>query len=400
VSLDDNGNVILLYSCEKTTYYAGKDTGYGWCTMTGKLGAGNAVQWVSTPILAPPMHYFAELLGLSSPSVALQNGIAVGVAQQGTRGLFSGMTMLTDRSNWMGDRIATTLNGKALRQIVFPASHDAGMYTGDLGPAGIAQSQNFYEQLTGGQRYFDIRPDAALHVWHGPGQGSGPYVTGASIKDILDDVARYMREGHREVVILKFSHFKYGFWDTNKPYDDIRTMIKNKLGTWLYDNPNIAKGTARLADITLTDMIPKDHGIVLPVVDLPSNNLTGTGDARIYSYRDWDSKIAGNQQFTVYDQYTETTDLSEMTSNQLVKFYNFNGKMQSFPNAPCDLFLLSWTLTPLAAIRASAAEADATLAPMLSRARANTRGFVPNVLYLDYYSWADPADLAIVENAL
>lgn len=397
-ALDDAGNVIVLYECTETERYGAKDKAYGWCTLTGKLGSDNTVSWVGAPILAPPMHYFIELLGLSSPSVTLQNGVAVGVAQQGTRGLFFATTMLTDRSNWMGDRLETTLKGKTLRKIVLPGSHDAGMYTGTAGALGLAQGQNFYDQLTGGQRYFDIRPDVNLNAWHGAGQGQGGYVTGASIQDILNDVKRYMQEGHRELVVLKFSHFTYNFFYSKQTYDRLKATIVNTLQPWLYDNKAVHNGTVRLADIPLSTMIPKDRGIVLPVMDLPGSLTTGSG--YLYSYSDWYSKTDAKMQLSVYDVFADTTNLDDMQSDQLVKFYNFNGKMENFPNKPCDLFLLSWTLTPVIAIRASAAEADATLAPVMSRARSNTRGFVPNILFVDYYSWADPADLAIVENSL
>lgn len=403
VSLDDAGNVIVLYDCDATTYYAGTSHAYGWCTLTGKLESDNLVHWVSAPILAPPMHYFTSLIGLGSESVAITHNaklgldMAVGVADQGFNGLFFATTLLSDRSNWMGDRLETSLKGKTLRQIVFPASHDAGMYTGSEGKYGVAQSQNFYDQLTGGQRYFDLRVDPNLNAWHGALQGQLGYITGASIRSILDDVKKYMQEGHREVVILKFSHWTYNFWDSDVPYTKLRTMIDETLKPWLYDNPAVKKGTVRLADIPLSSLIPKDHGIVLPVMDLPAN-IDGTGSSYIYFYRDWETTIDKHMEFTVYDQFADAKTLSTMESDQLTKFYNFNGKMKNFPSQPCDLFLLSWTITPAVAIRASAAEADATLIPVMTRARANTHGFVPNILFVDFYSWADPADLAIAEN--
>lgn len=399
VSLDDSGRAIVLYACEYPSLYAGLTNAYGWCTLTGTLGSDNLVHWVGPRVFAPPMNYFVELHNLASPSVAMEDGVAVGVAEQHGKGLYDATTLLVDRSNWMGDRLTTSLKGKTLRDIVFPGSHDAGMYKGDLGFSGVAQSQNFYDQLKGGQRYFDIRPDVNLNAWHGPGEGYGAYVTGASIHSILADVERYMKEGHREVVILKFSHWG-GFTPTDaagSPYVKLRSMIQSALGTYLYDNG----GQQRLADIPLSTLLPpgQGRGVVLPVMDLPGSFKTGTGAKGIYTYRDWDSQIQNGTEFTVYDQYSNTTSLSGMQDDQLNKLAKFDGTMEHVKTVPCDLFLLSWTLTPTAAIRASAAAADATLAPKMSIVGRNKYGRIPNVLFVDFYSWADPADVAIVANA-
>jgi hypothetical protein len=389
----------VLYACEYPSLYAGLTNSYGWCTLTGTLGADNLVHWVGPRVFAPPMNYFVELHNLSSPGVAMENGAAVGVAEQRGKGLYYATTLLVDRSNWIGDRLTTSLKGKTLREIVFPGSHDAGMYKGSLGFSGVAQSQNFYEQLTGGQRYFDIRPDANLYAWHGPGEGYGAYVTGASIHSILADVERYMREGHREVVVLKFSHWG-GFTptaDAGSPYIKLTNMIQSTLGAYLYDN----NGQRRLADTPLSTLLPpgQDRGVVLPVMDLPGSFKTGTGAKGIYTYRDWDSDVKDGTEITVYDQYSNTTSLSRMQDDQLDKLASFDGTMEHVKSVPCDLFLLSWTLTPTAAIRGSAAAADATLAPKLSIVGRNKYGRIPNVLFVDFYSWADPADVAIVANA-
>lgn len=385
VALDDAGNVIVLYACRK--YDGVFAFAYGWCSITGKLESNNLVNWVNIGELSPPMNYFIETHGLSSPGVATTDGVAVGVAQQGSKGLYFGTTFLTDRSNWMGDRLNTTLKDKTLRQIVLPGSHDAGMYKGNADFLGLAQNQDFYNQLGGGQRYFDLRPDAGLNVYHGP-------VKGPSVQVILNDVKRYMDEGHREVVILKFSHFDFEPSITaGTPYAKLAEMVSTTLSKYLYDNTT----GKRLADIPLSTLIPAGHGIVIPVMDLPGSFATA-GHAGLYTYRDWDSEVKTGTEFTVYDQYSNTSVLSWMQNDQLQKLRTFNGKMKTLPG-PCDLFLLSWTITPVLAIRASAAEANATLAPEMSHVRRNGYGFIPNILYVDFYSWADAADVAIAANA-
>jgi hypothetical protein len=38
------------------------------------------------------------------------------------------------------------------------------------------------------------------------------------VQTVLDDVKRFMHEGHREVVILKFSHFGFDAINGTEPY--------------------------------------------------------------------------------------------------------------------------------------------------------------------------------------
>lgn len=365
---------------------------YYLCTTMGSLGADNTITWFGNS--RSYLDYYPTTL-----SIAL-NG-AWGVAALGFPSPAPGSpaimelatSLLSDRSNWEGDRLNTTLKGKTLHQIVFPASHDAGMYAdvfGGVGAEALAQDEDVYGQLIGGQRYFDFRPDnflGDLHFYHGKKKAP---IEGPLVQDALNDVAKYMKEGHREVVILKFSHFDFSS-PTSDWYDKLLSMVETTLGPWLYDN----KTGTRLADIRLSDLIGGGTGIVLPVMDVD----TSPGKKGIYTYRDWQSKDdPGSGQVTAFDRYSNTEDYPTMKKDQLNKYASFDGKMEYDPKTPCDFFLLSWTLTPIAKVWSVAFVADAHLGHVMDVVNRNRYGQIPNILYVDYYEWADPADVAIQMN--
>ena len=146
---------------------------------------------------------------------------------------------------------------RPLKQWVLPASHDAAMYESGLVKS-FAQTQDLsiYGQLNYGVRYFDLRPQwfrGELYVHHGP-------VLGPKLTEVLDDVRRFCREGHRELIILKFSHYE-GF--DEKVYCKFVAAIRERLEPWLYRAP--LKGR-RLAEVPLADMLAKNC-VVWPVCD-------------------------------------------------------------------------------------------------------------------------------------
>ena len=67
---------------------------------------------------------------------------------------------------------------------------------------------------------------------------------------------------------------------------------------------------------------------------------------------------------------------------------------------PCDLFLLSWTLTPPTAVWTLARLADKRLVDVVGPLAKNPAGRVINALYLDYVEHARGTDLALVRNGL
>ncbi|HEY6325564.1 MAG TPA: hypothetical protein VIW73_03470 [Candidatus Cybelea sp.] len=388
IAWSPQGYIVAAYVCEGSKPF----TFYYFCTTMGTLGADRKITWFGNS-----RSYLDEYP--TTMSIALNGAWAVAAAsfpsyvEYVPSKMKYATSLLNDRSNWEGDRLHTTLNGKALHQIVFPASHDAGMYAdvfGGVGAEALAQDENLYEQLLGGQRYFDLRPDnydGDLHFYHG--LESAP-IEGPTVQSGLDDVAKYMREGHREVVILKFSHFDFSS-PSSQWFDKLLSMIETTLGPWLYDN----KTGKRLADIPLSALIGGSAGVVLPVMDVGYP----TGKNGIYTYRDWQSKEGPQTgQVTAFDQYSDSEDYDTMKGDQLSKYDSFDGMMKYDSKAPCDFFLLSWTLTPVAKVWEVAPIADAHLGRVMDTVRRNDHGRIPNILYVDYYEWADPADVAIQMN--
>ncbi len=387
VTWSPQGYIVIAYICEGARPF----NFYYLCTMMGSLGSNGTIAWYGNS-----RAYVSEVP--TTLSVALNGdwGVAAAAFPSLVEYVPSLMkfstSLLSDRSNWERDRLSTSLSGKTLHQIVFPASHDSGMYAdvfGGVGAEALAQDKDLYGQLTGGQRYLDLRPDnydGDLHFYHGL---PGAPIEGPLVQDGLNDVAKYMKEGHHEVVILKFSHFDFDD-PSSQWYDKLLTKISTTLGPWLYDNTT----GKRLADIPLSDLIGS-KGIVLPVMDVD----TATGKTGIYTYRDWQSQDAPQSgQMTAFDRYSNTQDYNTMQSDQLNKYAAFDGTMKNAPKTPCDFFLLSWTLTPIEAVWSVAPVADARLGTVTATMSRNGFGEIPNILYVDYFEWADPADAAIELN--
>lgn len=88
-----------------------------------------------------------------------------------------------------------------------------------------------------------------------------------------------------------------------------------------------------------------------------------------------------------------------MKKDQFDKFARYDGKCKLRPDLPCDLFLLSWTLTPLTNVLGVAAEPNRKLAESLKEMKSPNRfGCVVNLLYADDVATARLTDAAIQQN--
>ena len=286
---------------------------------------------------------------------------------------------IMSHSNWMGDR-TFSLGNRRLKELVVPGSHDAGMYAGNK--LGKTQQWDLYHQLSWGSRWFDLRVrDGSGTLWFYHNIVDGPKVAGG-----LGDIAKYMGEGHREVVFLKFSHFK-GMSDTS--YSNLVKMIESKLGKWLYKTPV----SGRLADLTFSQ-VTSTGGKVIPVFD--EDYIFNHRKPGFFVYRDCTSCDPQKGDLTVYDVYSDTTDLSKMEKDQLGKWSRFKGQCKDpggcsgYPGSPppCDMFLLSWTLTPMTGVWTWAKQANAVLVDKAKGIQSHS-GLVPNILYTDYVDYAN-----------
>ncbi|MFA8300844.1 MAG: hypothetical protein ACEPOV_11825 [Hyphomicrobiales bacterium] len=357
VALLDNGYVIEVHKSEGV-----KDN--LWSTV-GQVN-GNNINWYRTS------EYYDNG---ASPAVSANDQIAIQTHDANTTtGIWASVSQITDRANWMYDSMSV-IGDKKFCDITFPGSHDAGMY-----PSSLAQTQNknFYQQLTAGIRFFDVRPNSEMHVYHGP-------VGGPSVDEVLNDVKHFMDEGHNELVVLKFSHFK----DFNDGvYSTLAQKIKDKLGPYLYVN-NTNK---RLADITMEDYLGTGGKVLILMEGEYAINHHQDG---IYTYRDnYDSNI-GEADIVFYDDYTDTTDYGRMRSDQLNKYYNYDGLSS---NKESDMFLLSWTLTPVTGVGKASRPANSNLDLEMSKVMPNNYGHIPNVLYVDYGQLARVTDAAMLMN--
>ncbi len=327
----------------------------------------------------------------TTPSVACAGGMAIQTHQsENFATLWSSTSLIVDRASWMQDNLAA-LQNKTLSTLTAGASHDAGMYLGDgLNIFGKTQDLDLYGQLSNGIRYFDLRPlwdGSDFYLYHGFSLIKGP-----KLSVVLADIARFMNEGHRELVTLKFSHYKD---IDDATYRKLTKLIQDQLDRWLYKTLPAGK---RLADITLGSYLA-GAGVVLAVCDggFPVNN-PATG---IWVYRDWESPTAAQGDLRVFDQYSDTTDYEKMKNDQLAKFARYNGKCKDDPNLPCDQFLLSWTLTPVTAVWPYSKEANRNLGAVMAGLKVpNGQGCIPNLLYVDYVEYARVTDVAMFQNGV
>lgn len=385
------------------------------------------------------------------PQVATNGRVAIQVHKSETqRTLFANASLFFDRANWMGNN-SIALKSNTLRQIALPASHDAGAYMSGLTDT-PAQTQDIdiYGQLSYGVRFFDIRPAYGVTLAH---PGTKDFYThhdvifGPRIADVIAQVRRFMRD-HKELVILKLSHYR-GF--NQALFDQMAAMFtddKNGLGPWLYKG---AGREFRLATRPLSQYLTDRPGTVLIVADKEEDGSrdyvkdpyqgANPAPSGIWRYRDWQASDPQNGDLTVFDIYSNTAKYSELSTDtkndpdknatqrngtrlprgQLPKYALFNGICRNTytpkgqtaaQNVPCDLFLLSWTLTPgllqttttePAVVLSRAANKNLIDAVTLATAPARNTGnriITTNLIYTDAVEKSRSADFALVRNNL
>ncbi|MDE1147019.1 MAG: hypothetical protein PW843_10405 [Azospirillaceae bacterium] len=365
VALTDDGVVVEAHESQSLN---------GVWQRTGRI-VGDSIEWAGG---ATQFDNGAQMSVAASGTRAIQ----VHRAELAGRSLWSSVCLLVDRANWMRDN-RSTVGQRRLRDVVTSASHDAGMFDGGL--AGRTQDLSLYGQMNYGVRYFDLRPKLFLgdfYIAHG-------IVLGPLFARVLDDTAQFMREGHQELVILKISHYD-SFDDT--VYKNFTKLVEEKLGPWLVkDLPG------PLRDQTVADLTANGGRVlVLCDGDYPVN--TDTKRPGFWVYRDWQSETADKGDLVVFDQYSDTTSFSGMQSDQFKKFNEYTGRTKSGDHV-CDMFLLSWTLTPVTDVWAFSKEANRNLDFSLrSLTIPNGHGQIVNLIYVDYVQYSRATDVAILLN--
>ncbi|UUC44950.1 hypothetical protein [Flavobacterium cerinum] len=373
IAITDDGRLIEVHESQGVT---------GLWQMSGKIN-GTSIIWSEA----------SNFDSGSTPKAAISSSGQIAVQVHSSEGLAFGLwyslSRLMNTADFMSQLLPLTEN-LPFKKMVFPASHDAGMYTHGLETLGKTQDLNLYQQLQAGVRYFDLRPDKNLNIYHG--------FAGPSVQEVLNDVKRFYQEGHHELTILKFSHF-----DKFTPviYEKLKTMINNTIGNWMLRS--IPEGYTRLADVTMGTYL-QDKGQILVVID-EDWAVTDQPKDGFWVYRDWQDKTADKGDLTVFDLYSNSMSYDTMKQDQIEKFEAFNGQCcskqkkdswecETFSNVPCDLFLLSWTLTPPTGVWLFSKEANRNLGQVMSYLYPNQYGFFPNILYLDYTEYARPTFIA------
>lgn len=367
--------------------------------------------------------------------------------------LFGNASLVFDRANWMSDNRGD-LADKTLRRIAIPGSHDAGAFAVD---AAQTQDLNIRQQLGAGVRYFDLRPkyngdankiDATkITTYHTIDYLFKDFL-GPTFADIVRNTRTFL-QSHNELVIFRISQFKNFNKQVFAAFADLLVGDdKTGLSKWLFPLKNDGK---RLADRPLTDFLKPDRGTVLIVVDVDGPNTNPQDKSTdyitdafrkkgLYRYRDWYAKDPARGDLTVFDVFSNTNTFARMALNdgdggytlpatgkqiprgQLNKFDWFDGLCQKDDKDPqkpstvqCDLFLLSWTLTPTAPTSGTtgnilnptafvgAANANRVLTQYLAIPKyqgANAKGLRMNVLYTDAIEFARAADVALIRNGI
>jgi hypothetical protein len=322
---------------------------------------------------------------------ALGAAAAIGLPASASR-VFAGVSShAASGTAWMQNNLAL-LGSRTLREICIPGTHDAGMSALNSGTAfayscnTITQTNAILGQLQNGSRYFDIRPVISggqyvtghyseiseLNSWQGG--------NGQSIQSIINDVNTFTASNN-ELVVLYLSHdldtdlgnSSYAPF-TQAQWSSLLQMLQQGLNN-LYTGAPMG---ADLTTLTLNSYIGNNSPAVVVVVDASASGIT------LGSFAGEGFYLPAS--FPVYNEYSDTNNLSTMTSDQLAKM------AAQRPNPGASYFLLSWTLTQDSdeavfcevgadSILTLANEANAALTSTLMPA-CSAQTF-PNIVYVD-----------------
>jgi hypothetical protein len=301
-------------------------------------------------------------------------------------------TIYLHSDDWMA-AMSDTIGARKLSGIALPGSHDAGVNLVDYNFANCnrlasscnttAQNTDIAGQLALGSRYFDVRPVMEDYTdwttWR-----TGHYDTsllmgcrGEAMSGVFDDVNAFFADpAHaKELAILKISHcFDLGTANGcgSDEYGVLTPNIENAL------DHLIKCDSCNLLDMTLDQIL--ELGNVIALVD-------GVASDKPHGIFSWSA-----DDLPVYDNYSDTDNLSDMVGGQFAELEN-----------PADhrnqLFLLSWTLTQSTAdsiecmfngtsILSMAASAHAVLFGDIDQwvnAGSINAALYPNIIYLDAF---------------
>jgi hypothetical protein len=171
------------------------------------------------------------------------------------------------------------------------------------------QDQDFYQQMQGGIRYFDLRAgwQKNTKTWV-----TFHFVEGSPVQYLLGNISAYLKDYPNEIVIVEMSHFE-GF-PTSDDINILKTMVLNTLGPYLAP-----------VDLTFSFTI---------------NQMISTGKRAMVTMEQAYDMVTIWPPSAIYNTYADTPDLKKMImfNNQTVNTF-MKGTW------PETLFKVSWTLT-------------------------------------------------------
>lgn len=287
--------------------------------------------------------------------------------------------------SWMHDLI-TLFPDKtiALKDIVMPGAHDAGLYELNECTFGAnacnteTQLLNFSQQLTQGMRIFDVRPvyyNKKFYTQHAT-SCDGLGCKGALLSTIYTHINEFLNT-HAELVILEMSHY----CNTSVTDTALLNLAIRTFGDKIY------KETA----VSATPFIKR------PLKDIIGSNTSG----KILFIYEGVTDNAENRANGLFNgsllpregSWTNSHYLADLKRDQLAQYSNFSNDGE-------HLFQFSWQITQneLQAINCflnpnapyihqTADSANAKIAPVMDSlitAGQIRKGRIPNVIYLDY----------------
>jgi 1-phosphatidylinositol phosphodiesterase len=285
-------------------------------------------------------------------------------------------------------------DGTYIKDVVMPASHDAGMselrHTDIISSCSMGsvktQKNSIYEQMMCGVRYFDLRVDydhSELVTYH---RTKFMGANGQSFRMVFMQAQDFLREHDKEIIIFRISHFRN--YNEHKPAETLKKLLdflKKYSDTGLiYKSANPKK----LHEINLGEA----RGKIILAVQIDDNSVPNAPNG-IFKYSDaGDGKVnsIGENTLNVYDRYSNSSKYETMQKDQFEKWKNNGGQGDT------KLFLLSWTLTLDTAEviggafdskytnETLAKKANPKLAGMLAEGINTNKYAKPNMVYLDY----------------
>lgn len=325
--------------------------------------------------------------------------------------------------SWLNNQTNGLFFQQPLYTVSFPASHDSGMsistHCTELASSAqtVTQTLDIGGQLNAGIRYFDLRPcvwdisnkNGSSDFYFGhftEFEQMGLGCLGQNMVESLQQVVEFANENTDEIIILKFSHYvdsQYNSFPAGLQQLMIST-IQEKLGNNIYTVPDGEKINSAI----LNSIIQSTKRIIC-VFDSIDSSLYNAQKG-ILKFGDLSGTPAADSNLDIYDNYSDSDNLSIMVADQIDKYTKFITNGTGNNQQKNGIFLLSYTLTQsetdailsslgLDTVLLLAKYADSYLWTVVtSIMRGPTSQQPPNLVYIDSVNSSNAISAAIYFN--